>query len=169
MGKQVAVAMLEQDEAEFLGFLRSTATIRLFRWSAPTAETLSVESFADDRSVCWQFFIWNTAFPWEPSVRYVPADAPVVERRGWAYISNSGTAPVLEYDRHNFSDKNAGGRIYWAKYFVASKPLTYDVADFERWYDRVARWLRKQGRRITPESRGPYYLPHAFAALNRVL
>lgn len=81
------VAMLEEDEAEFLAFLRSTADVRVFRHSAPTAAALAVESFLDSEAPCWQFFIWNTAFPWQHSVAYVAADAPVVDRRGWGALN----------------------------------------------------------------------------------
>jgi hypothetical protein len=163
MGKQVAIAMLEQDEAEFLAFLRSTADVRLYRSSAPSAEALAVDAFSEEGPVCWQFFIWNTAFRWQPSIGYVPDNAPVTARRGWAYLSNTGTAPVIVYDRHNFRNSNSQGRIYWAKVFRASEPLGYDVGEFERWYNQVARWVRKHGRRDKSENYGPYYLPHAFS------
>ena len=121
MGKQVPVAMLDEDEAEFLAFLRSTADIRLFRSSAPNPAALATEDFLDESVPCRQFYIWNTAFPWQPSVKHVAADGPVLERRGWAYISDSGTAPMLEYDRH--SATYGGGRVYWPKYFSAPDGL----------------------------------------------
>ena len=165
MGKQVPVAMLHEDEAEFLSFLRSTADVRIFRSSAPTSAELAVAAFHDESVPCTQFYISNAAFPWVPAITYVSADAPVVERRGWAYISNSGVAPVLEYDRH--SPTYGGGRIYWPKFFSAqAASLTYDVAEFERWYGVIARWVRKKGRRAPSESygHGPYYMPMAWAA-----
>lgn len=169
MGKQVPIAMTEQDEVEFLAFLRTTADIRVFRHSAPTVELLSVDDLSQKDQECWQFFVWNTAFPWQPSFAQVSADAPVIERRGWAYIRNTGTAPVLEYVRHNFSDGGVEGRVYWAKFFVAPNGLSYDVAAFERWYDSVARWLRKHGRRPKSEQHAPYFFPNALALRGKAL
>ena len=36
------------------------------------------------------------------------------------------------------------GRIYWGKNSSAPEGLAYDVSAFEKWYERVVRWLRKQ-------------------------
>jgi hypothetical protein len=161
MGKQVAVAMLEEVEVEFLAFLRSTADVRVFRHAAPTAAALAVENFSHEGAPCWQFYVWNTAFRWEHSVAYVSSDTRVVDRRGWAYINNSHDAPVLEYDR--YSPTHGGGRIYWSKFFCAPAGLSYDVVEFERWYERVARWIRKRGHRSKAEKYGRYYMPKAWS------
>jgi hypothetical protein len=164
MGKQVQVAMLREDEADFLVYLRTTATVRLFRSSAPTPTGLEVDSFDTGLASDRQFFVWNTSFAWQPEVKCVSAAAPVVERRGWAYLSNTSIAPAIEYDRH--SSEHGGERIYWAKRFAAPRGLAYDVEAFERWYDTVARWIRKRGHRLESESHGPLYLPAAYAARN---
>lgn len=163
MGKQVPVVMLGEDEIEFLAYLRSTASVRVFRASAPASDDLEVHALDKIHTGDRQFFIWNTSFRWQPEVKHVAADAPVIERRGWAYLSNTSVAPALEYDRH--SSTHGGGRVYWAKRFSAQQ-LRYDVNAFERWYDGVARWIRKRGRRLESETNGPFYMPAAHAARN---
>jgi hypothetical protein len=163
MGRQVQVALSDDDETDFLTFLRESADIQLLRSSAPTPDQIFVDKFAAREEGHWQYFVWNKGFPWKPEFRTVAADAPVIERRGWAYVSNSGIAPVLEYDRHNFSARGVTGRIYWAKYFSASNGLAYDVHAFERWYMSIARWLRKRGRRRADDPQGLLYLPQAWA------
>ena len=71
---------------------------------------------------------------------------------------------LIEYDHHNFSDKRGiKGRIYWAKFFAAPKGLCYDVEGFTKWYDRVVRWIRKEGRQIEKGSYNTYYLPDAWS------
>jgi len=98
-----------------------------------------------------------------PDYGQVSQQATVSERAGWCYLRNSSTAPVLEYDRHNFTDpRGVTGRIYWAKYSAGAEGLPYDVDGFSRWFDQVARWIRKHGRREHPGAHERYFLPDAW-------
>jgi hypothetical protein len=161
MGRQIAVAMEPEDELQFLAFLRTSMPIRIFRSFAPTEAELELSpgAFGHER----QYFIWPTSFPWQPQVRRVAPDAPVIERRGWSFLERVGAAPVLEYDRHHFGRPAAQGRLYWAKVRAVPPAPDYDIAAFERWYADVVRWVKENGRRVRAEPRGPYYLPAALA------
>ena len=123
MGRQVAVAMRHEDEGQFLAFLRASGEIRIFRSAAPTVAELELSG--PDLGAWHQYFIWPTQFEWRPEFKQVPEGAPVVERRGWFYLSNTSTAPVLEYDRHGFDKSSAQGRLYWAKVLAAPAGLNY--------------------------------------------
>jgi hypothetical protein len=160
MGRQTAVAMTEEDEAQFLAFLRQSTDIQLFVSFAPTKESLRVSEFVPGE---WQCLVWNKAFSWTPQYEQVTGDTSG-QRQGWYFVRNSGTAPAIEYSRQNFSgDKRAqNGRIYWAKYFSAPHGLSYDVNDFDKWYNRVARWIRKHGKQKAQGTYGTYYLPGAW-------
>ena len=110
-------------------------------------------------------YIWNKAFSWTIEYRQVNLDAPVVERRGWYYIRNSSSAPVIEYDRHNFADKQglSSGRVYWDKFWAAGSPgELYDIDAFTKWYNQVIRWIRKNGKQRVSGAYNPYYLPDAL-------
>jgi len=155
--------MTEPDEREFLGFLRSIATIRIFESAAPTHDQMTVEEFAPPEEGHWQYFIWNTAFAWAPEYGQVSHQAVESGRAGWSYLRNSSTAPVLEYDRHNFtSPRGVTGRIYWAKSFASPGALPYDLNAFSKWFDQVVRWIRKNGRREDPGAHERYFLPNAW-------
>ncbi len=160
MGRQIAVAMLPEDETRFVQFLRSTTEIRLFRWSAPSPSQLEVfgTELGNERS----FYIWPTAFKWEPEFSQF-GEIAVPESRGRFYLRNTSAAPLLEYSRHGFEPGQAYGRLYWSKTFAAPVGLDYDSAVFETWYERVVRWVRKNGQRYKAERSGPYYLPQALA------
>jgi hypothetical protein len=162
MGRQIQVAMTDADEREFLGFLRSTATIKIIESKAPAPEQMIVEELAPREQNHWQYFIWNTAFAWTPEYGEVDPLAVDSGQAGWAYLRNSSTAPALEYDRHNFTDpRGVTGRIYWAKNSGGSTPL-YDVDAFSKWFDQVIRWIRKVGRREEPTAYDRYFLPDAW-------
>jgi hypothetical protein len=162
MGRQIQVAMTDSDEREFVEFLRSTSTIQIIESSAPARDRMMVDQLAPREDGRWQYFIWNTAFAWTPDYGQVSAQAIDSGRAGWSYLRNSSTAPVLEYDRHHFTDpRGATGRIYWAK-SLGSGALAYDVDAFSEWFDRVVRWVRKHGRREEPRAHERYFLPDAW-------
>lgn len=160
MGKQTAVAMTEKDEEAFLCFVRGTAEVKLLRLSAPSPDEIWVDEFMPRQNGHWQYFIWNTCFRWKPKFSFVKSG----ERAGWVYIANTSTAPLLEYDRHNFnvSDGLQYGRVYWAKDFAAVEPLAYDVQAFDKWYMTIVRWIRKNGKRQSKMALSTYYLKDAW-------
>jgi hypothetical protein len=117
--------MTDIDERDFLAFLRSTANIQLVESSAPSPELMLVDDLAPREQGHWQYFIWNRTFAWTPEYGRVADGAVVPDRLGWSYLRNSSTGPLLEYDRHNFTDaRGVTGRVYWAKHFPESLSRT---------------------------------------------
>lgn len=165
MGRQTAVAMTDRDEGAFLTFLRSTADIQLLASRAPTKEATLVDGFAPREQGHWQYFIWNKAFPWWVEYGEIERD-PTGRRNGWVYVRNASTGPVIEYDRHNFADRQglSHGRVYWAKSWAAGPTgVHYDVDGFTRWYNEVVRWIRRHGEQRVKGAYNPYYLPDALS------
>jgi hypothetical protein len=154
MGRQIGIVATEQDERDFLVFLRSTANIQIFEAFAPTIGELQVGSFATEKAGHYDYRIWNSAFPWTPEYEQTRKGRD----KGLYYVSNSVVAPVIEFSRSG--PGRDPGRIYWAKYFCAPSGPYYDVAEFEAWFNTIVRWVRKVGMR----KKGllePYYLPNA--------
>jgi len=141
VGRQIAANLAEEDESEFLHFLRRSADIQLIRSFARTKDALFVDAFEPRGAGNWTYYIWNRAFPWVPTFAQTRADLPDVERRGWYYIDNMSAAPLLEYTRKGPDANAKDGRLYWAKTFSAPNGLAYDVPAFERWYEAVTKWL----------------------------
>jgi hypothetical protein len=162
MGKQTHIVATLEDEEAFLRFVRETADIALFESFAPTADALWKQSFEAERSGHYKYCIWNRAFPWTPEYGRVGPQADDPKCIGWYYVSNTGDAPVVEFDRSDFHPVREG-RVYWARDFSAPRGLDYDVAAFSRWYDSVVRWIRKHGRKLQTGAYWPYYLPDAWA------
>jgi hypothetical protein len=165
MGRQIAVAMTNLDEAEFLAFLTDTADIQLLESFAPTKEGIFVSQFSPRRQGHWTYDIWNKAFDWKIEYKQVRQDVPKDRNPGWFYISNTHNAPPIEYSRHNFANSGglSYGRIYWSKYFAAEPhDIHYDVDEFSAWYDIIARWIRKNGKKKEKRRKKVHITPTFF-------
>ena len=134
MGRQVEVSLSEEQERELLAFLRAQANVQIIRTFSLSQAALFLDSFDPRGENNWSYYLWNRSFDWVPQYSVTRTDPPS------AYVSNSSTAPLLEYSRYT---QHGPGRIYWAKNFSSPNDLTYDVAAFERWYDSVVRRVKK--------------------------
>jgi hypothetical protein len=134
MGRQLEVSLSEDQEREFLAFLRSTTNLQIIRSFAPTQEELFVTSFEPRAVGNFAYYLWNREFEWAPLFAMTRTDPPS------SYVSNKADAPLIEYSRYTM---HGLGRIYWAKHFSAPDGLAYDVGAFEAWYNSVVRWLKR--------------------------
>ncbi len=161
MGRQIAIALSQVDEAAFLGFLRSRGDIQLFTGSAPSPPEIWVESFAPELAGHWGYRIWNRQFPWEPVYGRVTSDPYKLGRLGWYYVANYTDAPVIEFLRSDVAQAKYG-RLYWAKYFAAPNGLAYDVEAFSAWYDSIVRWIKKNAVGKVKDAGVTWFLPDAW-------
>jgi hypothetical protein len=153
MGRQIPIIATSKDEEAFLTFLRDTAPIVIFESVAPTIDGLRVDRFSSAKDGHLQYHIWNQSFPWRPVYGQVNEG----ESKGWYFISNGGSAPILEFTRSGQSP----GRIYWAKHFSAPDGLRYDVGGFEKWFNKIIRWTKKRATHIRRGSAEAYVLADA--------
>ena len=162
-GRQLAVAMTPGDEAAFLAFLREGRDIAILRTPAPSPEAVRLDALPPPRGHGMeQFFLWNRAFPWDPR------PAPTTDGAAW-YLPGLGKAPVLEYVRDPLRrDARDRGRVYWARtpeadgaFEAGGIRYAYDVAEFERWYGTVVRWLRKTSTPLQGTKPPLHCLPEA--------
>lgn len=136
MGRQLHIALSEDDDRDFLNFLKSKGGVSLIKTFATTQDKLWIEleqNIPEERSLT--YYIWNKKFSWTPE--YAQTKTP--EKH--CYIKNISNAPVIEYSR-NPSISDDCGRLYWAKDF-ATDNLDYDVDDFTKWYNMIAQWVKK--------------------------
>ena len=115
MSRQTAIALSEDDEQDFLTFLRSNADVRVIQWSAATPELLLVSQFPKCGLGQQSYRLWNTAFPWQPD--FAQWDPDVVRAPNFVgryYLKNTAGAPLIEYTREPFDNPKAlvHGRVY---------------------------------------------------------
>ena len=155
MGRRTVIVATEQDEQSLLAFMRSVADVRILVANAKTADDLWSSNFAPYDRFHTKYYLWNTDFGWEPDIQ------PLGKNR--VYVRDVSTAPIIEFDRTDveslFRPNNTllvaggGSRLYWWKKQMAHRP-SYDMAEFDRWYSRVIRWVRKNGKRHPDENAG---------------
>lgn len=159
MGRQVGIIASQEDVDEFLSFLREMTEIAIFRQFAESIESLWIHRplLPSD----WMFYIWNKRFAWNPEYGRVGEKAHNSEMIDWYYVSNTNTAPIIEVSCGSPSG-NIAGRIYWSKDSAAPHGVDYDIPLFTQWYDRIVKWIRKNGRKMESEWLAPYYLRAAW-------
>lgn len=155
MGRAIAVAASNVDEALFLAFVRETADIKIFRSFAPTTDELWVNDFAPFGPNEDRYFLWNTRYAWKP--KYRRTEPPT-----YAYIEAKDHGPVLSFRRTDmkaFLEKDlavgAFGGLYWGQYNRQK--------GFLKWYEAIVRWVRQTGENLCPGSASAVYcLPDAL-------
>jgi hypothetical protein len=162
MGRQIAIIAARPDELAILHKVSELADsdIRVFRRrAAESPEALWIEDWETTPVRDATYGIWPTAFRWKPRYRQIkPPCVPEVEDK-WVF-ANDNVAPVIELSRHVHRSGSAG-RLYWGKYFSATEPLAYDVAEFDRLVSALWRWIRKTGHAPGRGAHRTFVMPNA--------
>ena len=161
MGRQIAIAMAPDDETAFVAYLQSSADVRFVGSFAARPEQLWADEPPPAGTGHYHYNIWNKSFPWEPKYGQVGPQAHDPSQVGWYYVSNTSTAPVLEWSRCDLSRKMFG-RLYWSKLSNSN----YDMAAFDEWVSSIWRWVRKNARKLPPKDP---YSPYCFLHAEREL
>lgn len=137
MGRQIAVKLSRKKEEEFYRFLKGRNCVIIIHWSKKK-EINTFNGIPPAGPYTWNLSIWNKKFKFMPSFIKIKKD---YKNGPYNYGLRIFGKPLIEYSR--------GGvfRIYWEKYFTTTNP-DYDVDEFEKWYDEVANWIKKNCKYI---------------------
>jgi hypothetical protein len=133
MGRQIQFHMLAEDCKQFLSFIRDQDPVVVIDWCSESAEMKEVLQ-------PWEFggwyCLWNQALLPLLKRKFVPQSD-----RGPYYRIDS-VCPVIEFSYPNPQQDAWDGRPaltqgrVWAGFERENK-------DFERWYNAIVRWIRK--------------------------
>ena len=155
-GKQIAVAMTERDERDFLAFVRASAQVQILALDSPSPDAVWLDQLPPRRTkdrLSRRFALWSQAFAWQP--------APQVRTHD-AVIFNIAHAPVIHYDRHPFAQPSPdGGRLYWARDLTGDPPGNTNAA-LEPWWNAIEQWVQAHGHHRTGTDSAVHYLPWAW-------
>jgi hypothetical protein len=156
MGRQIALCTTDEDNMLFQNYLNDNFNCAFFQSFASSAEKLWLSSFDQFADPPCTIKIWNKDFDWHPIY------STTSTKEKLSYISNTSNAPIIELAKTQWTpDRIRTGRIYWSKYFMGSPD--YDVAPFEKFYNKVENWFKKNA--VGKEKYGglnTYYLKHAW-------
>jgi hypothetical protein len=160
MGRQIQLCTTDSDNLRFEEYLRSNFDCIFLQPSAPSIKEIFLQSFNRmSYPFSNQILIWNKLFPWEPEF----SQDNTTSRK--YYISNQSSAPLIEFSK-TLGSPNEHGRLYWAKYFT-SGPIKYDLNEFERFYEMVAKWFIKNSKgKVKWAGVNIYYLEDAWKIYN---
>ena len=137
MGRQVNFWMLEQDAHEFAQFVLSEPGVVMIGRLSSDRElhTLSELPCPPERW-WWALKFWNQGFPMEPKWVQI-REGP--DKDLFAFVPRDED-PVIEFDR---SILRESGELSQGRIWTGCR----DEA-FLRWYERIARWIRRRYKRI---------------------
>ncbi len=146
MGRQIHFYMLPEDRNEFLSFVQQGDSVLATLRDANTGQVNPSTDFDMHKTLS----LWNCRLSPHPQRKWVPEP-------GYYRIDDSKT-PTLEFVP-SFTATWEGnpalgqGRLYGV---FEGKPKA-----FEKWYEMLARWIRKHYKR-SPTSMGGYVGPAAY-------
>lgn len=164
---QVNFFMSREDEAEFLRFAMSRGAVSIFPSHFPSREPGALDGLPDyevSRSHSHQFYLFNR----DVSSNFVVC---YVEERGFGYIDPHRSSVVELWRSAPHPDSEnvlVRGRI-WAQFRNANNAMAYvyKEPEFEKWFDRLASWIRRSYEMTEIEMYGRWYAGPGALALRR--
>jgi hypothetical protein len=153
MGRQVNFWVLEQDAQEFVQYVLSEPNVVMISDLESTGPYLRIitELPRPPERWWWSVYFWNQDFPFEPKwvqVREGPD-------RGLYAFAPSNQDPVIQFHR---SVLRESGELSQGRIWTGCRNET-----FLRWYERVARWIRRRYERVQEwEAWAAYAGPQAY-------
>ena len=154
MGRQVEFYMWGQDEREFIDFVKSTGEVIILPYTSPKADMPALAELppASDEFMLWLF---NRNVSSRLLTRFVQQqDYNVVDR---------DLSSVVEFSRTVLSEGVLVPGRLWAifNYVTPDMQWAYKEPEFKKWYERLARWIRKNYSRDPDLGHGFYFGPEA--------
>ena len=140
MGKQIRFYMTNEDEDEFLDFVRSTGDVVILPQTTDKAEGEEFTSFRDlsGRILGDDSHLWNRSISPKPIIEYYDA-------HGGCYCLDFMQSEVVNV----ISSKQIGNELSMGRLHVEDVLLYPDGLvvekgeEFLKWFDELSRWLRK--------------------------
>ncbi len=162
MGKQVNFYLLEEDESDLVAFVLSH----------PDAVILGDPSTQDSPSILEHLPTGDAPIPYRGTVylwkrggpllmtRHTIIAGPLVGRE--LYFVDSLRSHVIELARTHLLEEEGliiRGRLWAEMRYWEGEILMYKGEAFEKWYDRLARWIRTHYQKVADHR--PYIGPQA--------
>ncbi len=165
IGKQVNFFMLPEDERLFLTFVFTNPEVELIieHNNEPNIQLIDKNAYLLNEipTRTGVYLLWNKTFPIEGAFirkveyREFSEDAMDYVLTGKSgYVVDKINAPVIEYMPSKFIENGIinRGRIWAGMFYSENGKLIRKKKEFETWYDKIARWLRRNFSRTNDSS-----------------
>ena len=146
MGRQIGFYMADDDEPEFLEFVRSTGRVEILRSYANSPnERLDGIPVGEARRTAFQVYLCNRDVPGE--LRFTEDD----KRKGFYHLDMS--SPVIEFDSTGLKREKRvlwAGRL-WAAFRMWPLEEAHSVPkapEFDAWWRTLTKWIRRRYERV---------------------
>ena len=145
MGRQIRFYALPRDEQALLEFVHRDPDVVILGVPFLEREPRIIDTLPSIESVelGWtEVLLWNTRFPF--------AGDYVQIRNTNLWQPNKSDAPVIEFSRSCIRDEERllRGRLWAEMYRLENEKMVHKGKEFEKWYDRLARWIRRHYARL---------------------
>lgn len=163
MGRQVNFYMTEADEQEFIAYIRSSGNIAIFESKQASTEIVELQELPPVGKPGWfALILWNKDCSPKPTLKSI-------EKQNY-YGTEGYESEIIEFSRSGIIEGQlTRGRI-WAQFrhwrlHDIPPSLANKSVEFEKWYERLARWVKKHSVR---NSSGEYVFPDAATFLEKL-
>ena len=145
MGRQVNFYMNQEDENEFLEFVKGTGKVDILPYKSQTSTFEPLEKLPDPFSEKFSGGLWlfNRGVSSNLLVEFVPT-------QGY-YSINPLQSSVIEFTRSGVKEKYLRRGRLWAEFTYLDKErmiLLPKEPEFGKWYDAIAKWVRGKYDRL---------------------
>lgn len=141
MGRQTYFVMSEEDEKVFLEFLNQDRTVKVVMEYTPTPDLSILDVFPKIGPKKFIGYLWDATNSPPPVAEFIP-------RQNY-YLVDEERSELIEFCRslRLEAGKMDEGRVYIRPKAYIDGELIPRPKYFLDWYDKVARWIRKNGVR----------------------
>lgn len=163
MGKQVNFYMLPEDEQLFLSKVQCNPNVVFLKSAStdqPEIEVVDNLASVTGENGGFMFYIWNRLFEFHSEyiaphkVKIYDENIPgYIDTGRISYSISTIDAPIIEYSRSFIREGVLReGRIWAEMHPLVNGEFVYKGAEFEKWYDDLAGWLRRNLKRLKERS-----------------
>ncbi len=134
MGRQIQLFTTALDNDILCDYLQRNFDCIFYQSFASSIEELSINSFNDTFRADSPIYVYFKELDWTPEFSQTSTKDRLF------YITNKSTAPIIEINKTNWETGDSG-RIYWSKNFSGNPK--YDIEKFERIYNEIIKWIKK--------------------------
>lgn len=152
MGRQVRFYILPEEEDSFLNFVLQRPEIKILRYSSPLPDFVIEREEMSSSPKYYNVYLWYSSYGLDPKyinrlnrTHYDENAGIFLKTKEIFYNFDYINTNVIAYSRPFFDEENklSQSRIWAEMKWKENNRLVYKDELFIKWYEEIAKWLRK--------------------------